>query len=112
MPDGDHTQTARNERLVHARTSLHWSQAETARRLGVATTTYARWERGEQRPHPGQVRRLEVIFDRPAEDLGFGHASLAEPELAAASAVAAPVEQQFDRLIDQVRDRWARLLQR
>jgi DNA-binding XRE family transcriptional regulator len=37
-------------RLVQCRTTLGLSQKEFARRLGVAQSTLARWERGEREP--------------------------------------------------------------
>jgi transcriptional regulator with XRE-family HTH domain len=38
------------DHLVQCRTALGLSQKEAARRLGVDSSTLARWERGERRP--------------------------------------------------------------
>jgi transcriptional regulator with XRE-family HTH domain len=105
-----------NEALTRARSARRWTQADAARRLGIAPGTYSRWERGEQRPHPGQVRKLEEVFGTPAEELGFGLDAAGRPErLAAASAAEASrtrEDVQFERLLQHVREQWVRLLER
>ncbi len=105
-----------NEQLTQVRSALRWTQAEAARRLGVAPGTYSRWERGEQRPHPGQILKLEEVFDRPAEELGFGLHAAGGPERLSARSAAdesrAREERQFDQLLQRVREQWARLLER
>jgi transcriptional regulator with XRE-family HTH domain len=39
-----------------------WTQAETARRMGVSTQTYINLETGTHDPSPTTLRRLAIVF--------------------------------------------------
>jgi transcriptional regulator with XRE-family HTH domain len=45
-------------RVLQLRTARNWSQAELARRAGVAPQTLAQIERGTRTPHPATIERL------------------------------------------------------
>ena len=56
-------------RVAAARRGAKLSKAQLARRLGVLTRVVADWERGEKRPGPFQIERLESVLHP-----GFGKA--------------------------------------
>ena len=61
--------------LLSRRRALGLSQAELATRLGVATNTVARWERGERAIPPYLQLALQVIeIATPAGDAGIAGA--------------------------------------
>jgi hypothetical protein len=51
------------ERLVRHRTSLGMTQEEAAKRLGVAPSTLAKWERGEREPAGRSLGRAERFLN-------------------------------------------------
>jgi transcriptional regulator with XRE-family HTH domain len=58
-----------NKSLRNARKAHGWTIEDIAWEVGVDTSTYARWERGVQRPHPRNVAELESVFNISAEEL-------------------------------------------
>jgi transcriptional regulator with XRE-family HTH domain len=40
------------DELRRIRNGMRWTQTEAAAKLSVSANTWARWERGEVRPHP------------------------------------------------------------
>jgi DNA-binding transcriptional regulator YiaG len=46
------------------RDKLKLSQAEFADKMAVDVTTISRWERGEQRPRPIHLRRMDRLAKR------------------------------------------------
>ncbi|SRR6266487_4910628 len=58
-------------KLRRARKARGWTIEEAAEKVGVDWTTYSRWERGQQEPHPRNVETLERVFSTKAEELGF-----------------------------------------
>src|SRR5262245_21999213 len=62
-----------NWKLREARKARCWSQQEAAAEANVDTQTYARWEKGQQDPHPHNLDLLCKAFHMSAVDLGVGH---------------------------------------
>ena len=56
------------ETLKRARERENFSQEEAAERMGVNVSTYQRWESGTVKPQPLNMRRLQEIFNIPAEE--------------------------------------------
>ena len=50
-----------------ARRNRHLSQAEAAQRLGVATSTLARWERDESKIPTPAISALAEVYSTPRE---------------------------------------------
>lgn len=48
--------------LTQRRQALGWSQRELAERIGVAETTLANWEKGDQEPSAGNLLRWAVAL--------------------------------------------------
>jgi 8-oxo-dGTP diphosphatase len=53
-----------------------YSQEEVAEKLGVDPSTYRRWEDGESRPRPANIRALCTFYGVREDQLGFGDAPL------------------------------------
>ena len=51
------------ETLLLLRRRKGWTQAETARKLGVKVRTLAGWERGENQPAPIVLRTIKQFVD-------------------------------------------------
>ena len=65
-------ETKLNQRLQAARDQGMWSLEEAAEKVGVDAQTFWRWEHYVQWPRPYALRKLCVVFGKPAEELGFG----------------------------------------
>jgi transcriptional regulator with XRE-family HTH domain/tetratricopeptide (TPR) repeat protein len=59
------------ERLRTARIEKQWTQEYVAAEVGVEPVTYARWERGQHRPHPFYHNKLCSLFGKSAQELGL-----------------------------------------
>ena len=59
----------RRVHLVERREELGLKQEDVARALGVARTTYVRYETGSRRPPIDVVLRIAQVLDRPVESL-------------------------------------------
>lgn len=53
--------------MAHA--GLKWSQAELAKRLGVASATIARFEKNSRSSHPKTIRDFKAPFEKAG--IGF-----------------------------------------
>lgn len=51
------------EAIRHIRESLGLTQAQFAARLGVASWTVSRWERGTNSPYPKQAIRIREMAE-------------------------------------------------
>jgi transcriptional regulator with XRE-family HTH domain len=63
-----------NYKLRSAREQKHWSMEAAAAAVGVAKTTYLRWENGEQRPHGSTLELLCRAFGMTDDALGYPRA--------------------------------------
>lgn len=61
----------RRDKLVTARGSRGWSQAEAAERLNVSRLALSQWERGIASPHPANIARISETYNMSAEELGL-----------------------------------------
>lgn len=59
----------RRHELAAARRRRGWSQEDAAERVNVATSTWARWERGEVCPQASQRADLAAVFGVPLEEV-------------------------------------------
>jgi DNA-binding transcriptional regulator YiaG len=50
--------------LIRIRKALGWSQTQAAAKLKVSGNTWARWERGEVRPHQRQGLLLQLFLQK------------------------------------------------
>ncbi len=63
-----------NNRLRQLRAN-RYTQEEVAEKLRVDPSTYRRWEDGETRPRPANLRALCAFFNVREDHLGFGDAA-------------------------------------
>lgn len=61
-----------NHKLRAARDQNMWTIPEAAEQVGVDAQTFWRWENYVQWPRQYALRRLCTVFERSAEELGFG----------------------------------------
>lgn len=59
-----------------ARAGLHMSQAELARRAGVAAATIAEFEKGSRRPYERTIRDIQQVFEDAGVDFVVGGVTL------------------------------------
>jgi transcriptional regulator with XRE-family HTH domain len=59
---------AKWEQLIHARERLHFSQMEAAEQINVGLATYQRWEAGQRKPQPHNMRQLVQVFGPLLDD--------------------------------------------
>lgn len=62
------------QRLIKARSSHGWSQADLAEVSGVAAAQISRYEQGRTTPRPAVVAKLAKTLEVRFEWLAFGHA--------------------------------------
>lgn len=67
-------------RIVRARASLDWSQAELASRAAIAPTQLARYENGKTKPRPEMVHRLATLLDVSPDWLMSGSGAINDHE--------------------------------
>lgn len=53
--------------IRHLREAYPLTQKELAELLSVRSENVSRWERGESRPRPSQIRKMAEIFKLPAQ---------------------------------------------
>ncbi len=68
-----------NNRLRQLRGN-RYTQEEVAEKLRVDPSTYRRWEDGETRPRPSNLRALSAFFGVREDQLGFGDEPVATAE--------------------------------
>ncbi len=61
-----------NHKLRAVREEKMWTIPEAAAEVGVDVQTFWRWENAVQWPRAYALRKLCSVFDRSAEELGFG----------------------------------------
>lgn len=49
--------------LAEALVAKNWKQADLAKALGIYQQTVSKWVRGETRPRPGDLGRIEEVLD-------------------------------------------------
>jgi transcriptional regulator with XRE-family HTH domain len=67
--------SAINHKLRAVREQKMWTIPEAAAAVGVDVQTFWRWENAVQWPRAYALRKLCSVFDRSAEELGFGRSS-------------------------------------
>jgi tetratricopeptide (TPR) repeat protein len=67
--------SALNQQLRAAREQKMWTIPDAAAEVGVDTQTFWRWENYVQWPRAYALRKLCTVFERSAEELGFGRSS-------------------------------------
>jgi len=60
---------AKWEQLIRARERLHLSQMEAAEQVKVGLATYQRWETGQRKPQPHNMRQLVQVFGALLDDV-------------------------------------------
>lgn len=53
----------REDRLINEREKKGWTKTETARRLGIAGSTYSSYEYGHRNPDNGMLVSIANLFD-------------------------------------------------
>jgi transcriptional regulator with XRE-family HTH domain len=61
----------RNQKLVEARLSQGWTQAQVADKIGTTPGNVNRWEQGKTKPGPHFHRALVTLFNKSAMELGL-----------------------------------------
>lgn len=62
-----------NFALRKAREDQGLKPKEVAKKLGVLTCTYLRWERNVQQPSLKHIGKLCKLFNKSIEELGYGN---------------------------------------
>lgn len=57
------------QNLISERKTLKFRQQDVAERIGVPTTTYGGWERGDAEPSAEMLVKLSDLFDCSVDDL-------------------------------------------
>lgn len=57
--------------LKALRANANLTQHETAKKIGVSTTTWSKWENGERYPNVKQVEKIEELFGVSYNDIIF-----------------------------------------
>lgn len=57
--------------LKALRANANLTQQETAKKVGVSTTTWSRWENGERYPNVKQLVKIEKLFGVSYNDIIF-----------------------------------------
>jgi len=73
--------SAVNQKLRAVREQKMWTIPEAAEAVGVDVQTYWRWEHTVQWPRAYALRKLCSVFDRSAEELGFGRSPDSDNEI-------------------------------
>jgi len=60
-----------NEQLISERERRNWTQEQVANQIGSTPLNVGRWERGEAFPRPYTRRKLCILFNKSAEELGL-----------------------------------------
>ena len=64
-------ETAFKISIAAARVNANLTQAEAAKKLGIANNTLIKWEKGEEFPKINQMRDLCNLYEVPADCLKF-----------------------------------------
>lgn len=95
--------------LIAARNDRGWIQAVAAERVGVAESTWQRWEHGKVTPHLPQMVRVAEAFEVPLERVRswFAHSAPAEERTEPAD-VTRPAVEHLDAVHDDLSVPWLR----
>ena len=56
--------------ILEMRKAIDWTQERYAIEVGVAPTTFNRWERKKNKPHKSFLKEIERIYNREFKKIG------------------------------------------